>query len=127
MTEPLLDHTAQDITEDLPPNIREILKRQPYVVVERDTEKVSRPVRMVMHLTDGLRSLRSRTLCGVRYSRPTHVPLTSWGNPDCEWCRNCMYSAKNSVKNQLKAQFAKGRESAKNTDPETGSAGPVSS
>lgn len=105
-TEEILISEEESAGEETSSSIRQILKHQPYVVVERSSERGKE----VLHLTDAHRSLRNLCLCGLRYHLVTHVPLTSWGNPDRTWCRNCMFGTKNSVKNKLKEQFLKGRE-----------------
>lgn len=99
--------TREEMTgEEISSSVRQILKHQPYVVVERSSERGKE----VLHLTDAHRSLRNLSLCGLRYHLVTHVPLSSWGNPDRTWCRNCMFGTRNSVKKRLKEQFLKGRE-----------------
>ena len=103
-----------------PENLREILKRQPYVVVERMTaEQEKSKNRPVLHLTSPDRAHRKGTLCGKRFDTATHIPLESWGKPDRDWCRNCMYLTRNSVKNKLKKQVEEYRKAPAKTDGET--------
>lgn len=108
------DQTDQnELAEEAPVNFREILKRQPYVVVERTTSQEDRSKnRPVLHLTGPDRAHRKVTLCGLRFDGGTHIPLESWGKTDRTWCRNCMYLARNSVKNKLKKQVAEYRKAA---------------
>lgn len=93
--------------EEAPPNLREILKKQGYVVVERADLRG----KLTLHITDAVKSIRTQCLCGLRYHQATYIPLGSWGKPDREWCRNCMFLTKNSVKNALKKQVAAYRAS----------------
>lgn len=107
------DKSPDELREDLPVNLREILKRQPYVVVERMTEEADHSKnRPVLHLTNAERSFRQVSLCGKRFDSATHIPLESWGKLDRVWCRTCMFMTRNSVKNKLKKQIEEHRKAA---------------